>query len=76
MDPNYAPEWLLNEVRATLDLKNDAALCRVLDVEPPVIRKVRNKNTPIGAPLLIRIHEVSNLSIHDLRRSMFRQAGD
>lgn len=76
MDSNYAPERLLNEVRATLDLKSDAALCRVLDVEPPVISKVRNKKTPIGALLLIRIHEVSNLSIHDLRRSMFKRAGD
>ena len=72
-DPNYDPERLLNAVMEKLNLKNDAALCRVLEVEPPLISKVRNKKTPIGALLLIRMHEVSNLSIRDLRLSMFRQ---
>lgn len=72
-DPSYDPERLLNAVMEKLNLKNDAALCRVLKVEPPLISKVRNKKTPIGALLLIRMHEVSNLSIRDLRLSMFRQ---
>ena len=71
-DPNYDPERLLNAVREKLNLKNDAALCRVLEVEPPIISKVRNKKMPIGALLLIRMHEVSKLSIHDLRLSMFK----
>ena len=71
-DPNYDPERLLNAVREKLNLKNDAELCRVLEVEPPIISKVRNKKVPIGALLLIRMHEVSKLSIRDLRRSMFK----
>ena len=72
-DPNYDPERLLNTVMEKLNLKNDAALCRILEVEPPLISKVRNKKIPIGALLLIRMHEVSKLSICDLRLSMFKQ---
>lgn len=72
-DPNYDPGKLLNAVIEKLGLKNDAALSRVLEVEPPMISKVRNKKLPVGAVLLIRMHEVSDLSIRDLRLSMFKQ---
>ena len=71
-DPNYDPERLLSTVRETLHVKNDVALCRALQIEPPLISKGRHKKTPISAMLLIRMHEVSNLSIHDLRLSMFK----
>jgi hypothetical protein len=32
-----------------------------------VISKIRHRRLPVGASLLIRMHEVSNLSIRDLR---------
>ena len=72
-DANYDPGKLLNTVIEKLGLKNDAALSRVLEVEPPMISKVRNKKLPVGAVLLIRMHEVSDLSIRDLKLSMFKQ---
>ena len=50
-----------------LNLKNDAALSRALEVAPPVISKIRHRRLPVGASLLIRMHEVSDLSIKDLR---------
>lgn len=49
-------------------LKNDAALARALEVAPPVISKIRHGRLPIGASLLIRMHEVFDVSIRELKR--------
>jgi hypothetical protein len=51
-------------------LKNDAALSRMLEVAPPVISKIRHHRLPVGASLLIRMHEVTGMSIRDLRDLM------
>lgn len=71
-DPNYDPAQLLDDVRETLNLKNDLALCLALEIGPSVISKVRNKKTPVTALLLVRMHEVSEVSIRDLRLLMFK----
>lgn len=64
---NYDPENLLNTVMARLNLKNDAALSRSLTVAPPLISKVRHRRLPVGASLLLRIHETTGMSIKELR---------
>jgi hypothetical protein len=75
---NYDPNHLLDTLITLLNLKNDRALCQKLDVAPPVISKVRSRVLPIGSTLLIRMHEVSQLSIKELRdlmgdkRTLFR----
>lgn len=69
-DIKYNPDPLLDAVIKHLHLKNDAALSRVLAVAPPVISKIRHRKLPIGASLLIRMHEVTDLSIKDLRGLM------
>lgn len=63
----YDPNNLLDSLIEKLHLKNDAALSRALEVAPPVISKIRHRRLPVGASLLIRMHEVSNLSIRELR---------
>lgn len=70
-DPRrYDPDQLLESLIGKLNLKNDAALSRALEVSPPVISKIRHRRLPVTASLLIRMHEVSNLSIKDLRSLM------
>ncbi|MGK5049492.1 hypothetical protein ACQ4WP_26890 [Janthinobacterium sp. GB4P2] len=59
---------LLDAVMAKLHLKNDAALSRALEVAPPVVSKIRHGRLPIGASLLIRMHEVSDMAIGELKR--------
>lgn len=66
-DPIYDPDNLLDSLRDVLQLKNDAALAKVLEVAPPVLSKIRHRKLPVGASMLIRMHEVSALSIKDLR---------
>jgi len=66
----YDPNRLLDALIEHLRLKNDAALARALEVAPPVISKIRHRRLPVGAALLIRMHEVSELTISDLRYLM------
>src|SRR3569623_2031542 len=66
----YDPNHLLGSLIERLALKNDAALSRSLEVAPPVISKIRHRKLPVGASLLIRMHEVSDLSIKELRNLM------
>ncbi|MCF8162285.1 MAG: hypothetical protein K9J47_04340 [Sulfuritalea sp.] len=66
----YDPNNLLDTLIDKLHLKNDAALSRALEVAPPVISKIRHRRLPVGASLLIRMHEVSDLSNRELRTLM------
>jgi hypothetical protein len=67
---NYNPDNVLDAIIAKLHLKNDAALSRALEVAPPVISKIRHRTLPIGATILLRMHEVSDFSIRELRALM------
>ncbi len=68
----YDPNRVLDAIIARLKLKNDAALSRALEVAPPVISKIRHNALPIGATILLRMHEVSDFSIRELRALMVR----
>lgn len=57
---------LLNVVIQHLQLKNDAALARLVEVAPPVISKIRRGRLDIGPSMMIRIHEVTGFSIEKL----------
>ncbi len=66
----FAPGALLDAIIDIKRLKNDAALCRLLGVTPPLISKIRNGRLPIGPALLLRMHEETDLPIRELRALM------
>jgi len=66
----YDPNRLFNHVIAWHSLKNDAHLSRFLTVAPPVICKVRRGRLPMGASLMIRLHEETGLTIREMRTIM------
>jgi hypothetical protein len=66
----YNPDRLLDAIIVKLQLKNDAALSRALEVAPPVISKIRHRTLPIGATILLRMHEISDFSIRELKALM------
>jgi len=68
----YDPNRVLDAIISKLRLKNDAALSRLLEVAPPVISKIRHQTLPIGATLLLRMHEESEFSIRELRELMVK----
>lgn len=61
---------LLNLLKNTMGLKNDAALARRLNVGPPVISKIRADTLRVGPILLLRMHDESGLDIRNLKASM------
>lgn len=70
IDTPHDPNALFDALLARLMLKNDAALCRVLDVAPPMISKVRHGRLPLSAALMLRLHEVTGIAVADLRAMM------
>ncbi len=64
---SYDPNRLLDTLLEKMNLKNDAALSRMLEVAPPVISKIRHRRLPVGASILLRMHEVTDLSVAELR---------
>jgi len=66
----FNPNKLLDKLHEIMCLKNDAALSRRLCVAPSIISNIRRGRIPVGASILVRIHEATNLSIKDLRAIM------
>ena len=64
---SFVPNKLLDTLINKLQLKNDAELCRVLEVQPPIISKIRHRKLAVGATILLRMHEKSELPIKELK---------
>ena len=64
---SFVPNKLLDTLIQKLNLKNDAELCRVLEVQPPIISKIRHRKLAVGATILLRMHEKSNIPIRELK---------
>lgn len=64
---SFVPNKLLDTLIEKMDLKNDAELCRVLEVQPPIISKIRHRKLTVGATILLRMHEKSEISIRELK---------
>ena len=70
LQKTYDPNNLIDAVTRKLSLKNDAAVARALKVETPIIEKVRSNNLPLGGYLLMRLREVTGMSVADLQDLM------
>lgn len=66
----YNPNALLDSLKDLMKLKNDAALSLALDIQPPVLSKIRHYRMPVSGAVLLRMHEVSNVSVTDLQAMM------
>lgn len=66
----YHPERVLDKVSEKLKLCNDAALARALQIAAPLLDQIRHGQTPLRASILLRINEVSGLSMGELRALM------
>lgn len=57
-------------------LKNDASLCRLLDVTPPVVSKLRHGRIGLSGEMIIRIHEKLEWPIKDIKAAIAPVASD
>lgn len=58
---------LLDFILQTRQLKNDAALARLLNVQAPVISKLRYDRMGLSDAMILRIHERVGLSVAQIR---------
>lgn len=81
VNTKYDPNPMIDSVMNKLQLKNDAAVANTLKVARPIIAQVRKRDLPVGGYLLMRIGEVTGVSVRDLqalmgdRRVRFRMPG-
>jgi hypothetical protein len=64
---SYDSNHLLDSILDRLHLPDDAALCEALDVDESVITDLRELRREVDAALLIRMHELTDISIAGLR---------
>jgi len=69
-EESFDPNRLLDALIEKMQLKNDAALSRRLGVAPSVISNIRCGRLPVGASMLLRMHEESDILIKELRAIM------
>ena len=58
---------LLDAVLLKTGVKNDAALARALEVAPPVISKIRHGRLPVGASLVVRVWELTEMGLSEIK---------
>lgn len=81
---SYDSNHLLDSILDELNLPNDAALAEALEVEEGVIGELREMRREVDAAILIRMHELTDISIVGLRnilgdrrrRSRFSEGGE
>lgn len=64
--PSLGANKLLDQLLERGNLKNDAALSRELEVQPPVLSKVRHGVLPVGSSLIIKIMRRFGLSLSEI----------
>lgn len=67
-DPEYKPNTVLNVVAEKLGAKCDAQLAFALDIEPSYLSRVRSRRARLSPFMLIRIMDITGLSIAEARR--------
>lgn len=65
---------IIDLVNERLHLKNDAALCRMLNVTAPQVSKIRNGHTGLTPTIILRLHEIAGLPVTEIRQ-MIANAG-
>lgn len=65
MYPSQSPfvDFILDTTR----LKNDAALCRLAGLAPPVISRLRHGRQPVTPTILLALHEATSIPVATLR---------
>lgn len=63
----YNPALLLDALLRKLELSTDKELARVIGVTPSMISKIRTHSAPVSPGILIRINELTNVAIADIK---------
>lgn len=67
---SYNPEPLLDAISQAISVRSDNALAKALGITQGAMSKIRNKHKPVSAEVLLRMHDISGLSIRQMRNLM------
>lgn len=67
---SYDPARLLTYLTHFLQLQNEVALSRALRISHGLLKAIREQRLAIAGAILMQMHEVSQLSIAELRALM------
>ena len=67
MSTEYNPAGLLDAISAKLELKNDAALARALELAPPVVSKLRRLRMPVGNSFILMLLDREIMTLAEVR---------
>ena len=68
--PAYSPSDLLDELKTLLNIKNDLSFSKKFGFSPAHISKLRHNKAVVTPHFLLRIHDISQISISDLKKMM------
>jgi hypothetical protein len=77
----YDPGNLLDTLIRKMALQTDADLAGRLGLQPHVVAMLRSQRLPLDASVLLRMHDVTQISLRHLRvllgdrRNVFRSSG-
>lgn len=58
---------LLDSIKEVNGIKNDAALAVALEVQPPVISKLRSGALSLGATMIVKMHLAFDIPVRELQ---------
>lgn len=71
-EPQQYPADLLDALLAHLRLHHDSMLAKKLGMAPPQISKMRHGRTKVNSGHLLRMYDVTGLSIEQLRKYLYK----
>lgn len=66
----YDPDRFLTTLQSHLNVYGDVALSKALHISPGLIAQLRARRRPVSGALLLRLQEVTSMSVAELRRMM------
>ena len=62
------PHALIDAVLDLTSAKNDAALCQLLDISPPIMSRIRSRRLNVSSNIILIIHEKTHMSVANIRK--------
>lgn len=59
---------LIDHLLSQYNIKNDAALAKLLGVHPPTISKIRHGHMSFTPALILKIHEAFDMPVKEIKR--------
>jgi hypothetical protein len=67
---NYSPTHFLDELKQRFNFSSDASMCRTFDISPSTISKVRHLKIAVSPEIFLKIHDMTDIPIFELRKMM------